>query len=173
MSVVRPERTGPTFDGSEEWKIEKNRVAVASIRSSKTMSAWSRPISVARELELLLETLMTIAGRFAGIDAWRPVKGAVRVEDAPSVPHVGVVIRSGAAPLTAGTGGISAVVSLGSAVSVDPVVSVDSVESVDPADPVDSVEPVVAALELAPVLAATVVVGAAVVVVAIVVVVVV
>ena len=95
MSVVRPERTGPTFDGSEEWKIEKNRVAVASIRSSKTMSAWSSPIKAARLAELLLETLTTTAGNPDGIEADWPVKGAVRVLGLPSAPHGGELIVIG------------------------------------------------------------------------------
>ena len=95
MSVVRPERTGPTFGGSEEWKTEKKRVADASMRSSKTMSAWSRPISAARLAELLFETLTTTAGRFDGIEAGSPVKGAVRVLEAPRVPHGGELIVIG------------------------------------------------------------------------------
>src|SRR2546423_14807785 len=44
MSVLRAERTGPTGFDSSEWKRAAKRVIPPSTPSSKTTSAWLRPI---------------------------------------------------------------------------------------------------------------------------------
>src|SRR5947208_14443953 len=44
MSVERAERTGPTGFDSSEWNRAANRVIPPSTPSSKTTSAWLRPI---------------------------------------------------------------------------------------------------------------------------------
>src|SRR5882762_5609584 len=44
MSVERADRTGPTGFDSSEWNSAANRVMPPSTPSSKTTSAWLRPI---------------------------------------------------------------------------------------------------------------------------------
>ena len=44
MSVVRADRTGPTGFESSEWNRAAKRVMPPSTPSSKTTSAWLRPI---------------------------------------------------------------------------------------------------------------------------------
>lgn len=55
------------------------------MRSSNTMSAWLRPKSAARLRASLFDTFTATAGMFDGIDADKPVNGAVRVDAAPTL----------------------------------------------------------------------------------------
>src|SRR5947209_13376487 len=62
MSVERADRTGPTGFAISEWKRAANRVMPPSTPSSKTTSAWLRPIW-GRALGAL-SILTTRTGRF-------------------------------------------------------------------------------------------------------------
>src|SRR5947209_8588527 len=74
MSVERADRTGPTGFAISEWKRAANRVMPPSTPSSKTTSAWLRPIW-GRALGAL-SIFTTRTGRFeATMSIGRPVSG--------------------------------------------------------------------------------------------------
>src|SRR2546421_11660726 len=78
MSVVRAERTGPTGFDSSEWNRAAKRVMPPSTPSSKTTSAWLRPIW-GRAFGAL-SILTTRTGRRARtMSIGRPVSGAAAV----------------------------------------------------------------------------------------------
>src|SRR2546423_15302682 len=74
MSVERADRTGPTGFDISEWNSAANRVIPPSTPSSKTTSAWLRPIW-GRALGAL-SIFTTRTGRFeATMSIGRPVSG--------------------------------------------------------------------------------------------------
>src|SRR5688572_7504018 len=78
MSVVRADRTGPTGFDPSEWNRAAKRVMPPSTPSSKTTSAWLRPIW-GRALGAL-SIFTTRTGRLARtMSIGRPVSGAAAV----------------------------------------------------------------------------------------------
>src|SRR5688572_9250839 len=78
MSVVRADRTGPTGFDSSEWNSAANRVIPPSTPSSKTTSAWLRPIWGRAMGALSIFTTRT--GRFERLmSIGRPVRGDAAV----------------------------------------------------------------------------------------------
>src|ERR671915_904973 len=78
MSVERADRTGPTGFDPSEWNRAAKRVMPPSTPSSKTTSAWFRPIWGRASGALSIFTTRT--GRLARtMSIGRPVSGAAAV----------------------------------------------------------------------------------------------
>src|SRR5688500_9721874 len=103
MSVVRAERTGPTGFDSSEWNSAANRVIPPSTPSSKTTSAWMRPIWGRARGALSIFTTRT--GRFDRLmSIGRPVSGDAAVVGAAGTWGRVVTTAGGTASLGAGFG---------------------------------------------------------------------
>src|SRR5256885_11427275 len=94
MSVERADRTGPTGFDSSEWNSAANRVIPPSTPSSKTTSAWLRPIW-GRALGALSIFTTRTGRRTAAASMGRPVRGDGNVAGAGGGAGDGVALGAG------------------------------------------------------------------------------
>src|SRR5438132_10499464 len=91
MSVERADRTGPTGFDSSEWNSAANRVMPPSTPSSKTTSAWLRPIW-GRALGALSIFTTRTGRRAAAASIPTPVRGEGKLVGAGGAVGGGVAL---------------------------------------------------------------------------------
>src|SRR5919202_430634 len=96
MSVDRAERTGPTGSEPLEWKRAAKRVIPPSTPSSKTTSAWLRPIWGRAFGALSIFTTRT-GRRARTMSIGKPVSGAAAVVGGAGTAGWAILLTGGAA----------------------------------------------------------------------------